>query len=77
MMNRSIDGWQQQRFELVRQGYQCMEQSQYDAAAAAFDAYLNVDSELYWKLMEWTNDERYLREKVEEALEKCMSLWEK
>lgn len=54
-----------------------MEQHQYEMAAVDFKEYLNVDSTLYWFLLEHINkDDDYSRKKVRECLEECMSLQE-
>ena len=39
--------------------------------------YLNVDSDIYWYLIEYSNNENYSRKKVKECLEKCMLLQKK
>ena len=54
-----------------------MEQRQYKEAIIAFKEYLNVDSDIYWYLIEYSNNENYSRKKVKECLEKCMLLQKK
>ena len=54
-----------------------MEQRQYEEAIVAFKEYLNVDSDIYWYLIEYSNNENYSRKKVKESLEKCMLLQKK
>lgn len=72
------DDWQQKRFATLRHGYYSMEQHQYEMAAVDFKEYLNVDSALYWYILEHVNmDEDYSRKKVNECLDECMSLQEK
>ncbi len=38
-----------------------MEQRQYEEAIVAFKEYLNVDSDIYWYLIEYSNNENYSR----------------
>lgn len=72
------DDWQQKRFATLRHGYYSMELHQYEMAAVDFKEYLNVDSALYWYILEHVNmDEDYSRKKVKECLDECMSLQEK
>ena len=72
------DDWQQRQFATLRYGYQCMEQCQYEAAVIAFEKYLDVNSNIYWHLLEAVNrDERYFRENVNDSLEECLRLQEK
>lgn len=68
------DDWQQKRFAILQYGYCSMEQRQYEEAIVAFKEYLNVDSDIYWYLIEYSNNENYSRKKVKECLEKCMLL---
>ena len=72
-----VDDWQQKRFEILLYGYCSMEQRQYEEAIVAFKEYLNVDSDIYWYLIEYSNNENYSRKKVKECLEKCMLLQKK
>lgn len=69
-----VDDWQQKRFAILQYGYCSMEQRQYEEAIVAFKEYLNVDSDIYWYLIEYSNNENYSRKKVKECLEKCMLL---
>lgn len=72
------DEWQQRRFATLRYGYQCLEQCQYEEAVAAFEKYLDVNSDIYWHLLEAVNrDERYYQENVNNSLEECLRLEEK
>ena len=66
------DNSQQERFATLRYGYSCMNQGQYGEAIPAFENYLNVDSDIYWYLIELINDKSYSRENVIECLEKCL-----
>lgn len=68
------DDWQQRRFATLRHGYSCMDQCQYEEATSAFEEYLNVDSDIYWYLLELVNDESCSRENVNDCLKKCMAL---
>lgn len=69
------DDWQQRRFATLRYGYQCMEQCQYEDAVTAFEKYLDVNSDIYWHLLEAVNrDERYYRENVNDSLEECLRI---
>lgn len=70
----TADDWQQKRFAILQYGYCSMEQRQYEEAIVAFKEYLNVDSDIYWYLIEYSNNENYSRKKVKECLEKCMLL---
>lgn len=71
------DDWQQRRFAALQHGYYSMEHHQYETAAVDFKEYLNVDSALYWYLLEHINkDDDYSRKKVKECLDECMSLQE-
>ena len=63
--------------DLLQYGYCSMEQRQYEEAIVAFKEYLNVDSDIYWYLIEYSNNENYSRKKVKECLEKCMLLQKK
>lgn len=72
-----VDDWQQKRFAILQYGYCSMEQRQYEEAIVAFKEYLNVDSDIYWYLIEYSNNENYSRKKVKECLEKCMLLQKK
>lgn len=66
------DDWQQQRFATLRYGYNCMDQCKYKEATVVFEEYLNVDSDIYWYLLELVNDESCSRKTVNDCLEKCM-----
>lgn len=44
-----------------------MEQRQYEEAIVAFKEYLNVDSDIYWYLIEYSNNENYSRKKSRNA----------
>ncbi len=68
----AADGIQQRRFNVVRTGYEYMEDGQYSAAAEAFEQYLSVDSDLYWLCIDWVNGDSYTREGVKAALEECL-----
>ena len=69
------DDWQQKRFATLRHGYYSMEQHQYEIAAADFMKYLDVDSALYWYLLDHiNNNDDYSRKKVIECLDVCASL---
>ena len=71
------DDWQQNRFATLRHGYYSMEQHQYEIAAMDFKEYLDVDSGLYWYLLEHiNNNDDYSRKKVKECLDECRSLQE-
>ena len=48
----SADIWQQKRFATLQHGYSCMEQRQYDEAIVDFEEYLDIDSVIYWYLIE-------------------------
>ena len=72
-----VDDCQQKRFAILQYGYCSMEQRQYEEAIVAFKEYLNVDSDIYWYLIEYSNNENYYRKKVKECLEKCMLLQKK
>lgn len=52
------DDWQQKRFATLRHGYYSMEQHKYEIAAVDFKEYLDVDSGLYWYLLEHINVKR-------------------
>lgn len=71
------DDWQQRRFATLRHGYYCMEQCQYEEAITSFEQYLNVESVIYWYLMELVNDESYSRKNVSYCLEECRFLQSK
>ena len=71
----AADDWHQKRFATLRHGYFTMEQHQYEEATEDFEEYLDVDSKLYWYLLEHiNNDESYSREKVRDCLEQCTAL---
>ncbi len=71
------DDWQQKRFATLRHGYYSMEQHKYEIAAVDFKEYLDVDSGLYWYLLEHiNNNDDYSRKKVKECLDECTSLQE-
>ena len=65
------------KMSILQYGYCSMEQRQYEEAIVAFKEYLNVDSDIYWYLIEYSNNENYSRKKVKECLEKCMLLQKK
>lgn len=71
------DNWQQRRFAALRYGYYSMRQRQYEEAIDLFEQYLNVESDIYWYLIELVNDESYFRENVSDCLEECRVLQEK
>lgn len=66
------DDWQQQRLATLRYGYNCMDQCKYKEATVVFEEYLNVDSDIYWYLLELVNDKTCSRKTVNVRLEKCM-----
>ena len=63
----AADDWQQKRFAILQYGYCSMEQRQYEEAIVAFKEYLNVDSDIYWYLIEYSNNENYSRKKSRNA----------
>lgn len=63
----AADNWQQKRFAILQYGYCSMEQRQYKEAIVAFKEYLNVDSDIYWYLIEYSNNENYSRKKSRNA----------
>lgn len=65
------DDWQQRRVATLKYGYNCMEQCRYEETIVAFEEYLNMDSDIYWYLLELINDESYSRKNVYDCLEKC------
>lgn len=66
-----VDAWQQNRFAEVRAAYQYLSGGNFQEAEVLFEDYLNVNSELYWHLLEYFNGDEYSRTQVEEAIEKC------
>ena len=70
----SADIWQHKRFATLQHGYSCMEQRQYDEAIVDFEEYLDIDSVIYWYLIEHINDKSYSRKNVTACLKKCMLL---
>ena len=71
------DDIQQNRFESARNGYEYMESGKYHEATQEFEIYLNVDSKVYWKLIDMTNEYQYTREGVMEAVRQCAQLCSK
>lgn len=65
------DDWQQRRFAILNYGYECMELHHYEEAVTAFQEYLDVDSEIYWKMIELFNDKSSSRENVKIYLKKA------
>ena len=63
------DNAQQNRFKCLRQGYENMQNEQYSDATEKFEKYLEVDSNLYWYLLELFNDDSYSRQEVMAAKE--------
>lgn len=66
------DNIQQNRFQCLRQGYEDMKNEQYSNAIIKFEKYLEVDSNLYWYLLELFNDDSYSRQEVMAAKELCL-----
>lgn len=66
------DNIQQNRFQCLRQGYEDMKYEQYSNAIIKFEKYLEVDSNLYWHLLAFFNDDSYSRQKVMAAKEFCL-----
>lgn len=71
------DDWQQRRFAALRYGYYSMGQRQYEEAIDLFEQYLNVESDIYWYLMELVNGESYSCKNVSDCLAECRVLKEK
>lgn len=71
------DDWQQRRFAALRYRYYYMGQRQYEEAIDLFEQYLNVESDIYWNLMELVNGESYSCKNVSNCLEECRVLQEK
>lgn len=67
-----VDNVQQNRFQCLRQGYEDMQNEQYSDAIEKFEKYLEVDSNLYWYLLELFNDDSYNRQEVIAAKELCL-----
>lgn len=67
-----MDHVQQNRFDGVRNAYEYMESGKYQEAIQKFDAYLNVDSKVYWKFIDMMNEYPYTQEGVMEAVQQCI-----
>lgn len=67
------DDWQQRRMATLRSGYHHMMKKEYDKAVIEFQEYLDVDSQVYWMLMETINNEFYSRDGVNEAISICIA----
>lgn len=72
--NFFADDWEQRRFAALRYGYYSMGQRQYEEAIDLFEQYLNVESDIYWYLMELVNGESYSCKNVSDCLEECKVL---
>lgn len=66
-----MDHVQQNRFDGLRNGYEYMESGKYQEAIQEFEAYLNVDSKVYWKFIDLMNEYPYTQEGVMEAARQC------
>ena len=65
------DDWQQKRFAIARSGYEYMKVEQYNEAITTFEDYLDVNSRVYWFIVEFINNENYSRQGVISAIQEC------
>lgn len=70
------DNIQQKRFNSVRQAYENVRNQEYSEAVEKFNNYLNVDSNIYWYLIEHANDYSYSRQAVINAKNECIQKME-
>lgn len=70
------DNIQQKRFDSLRQAYENVRNEEYSEAAEKFENYLNVDSKIYWYLIDHVNDYSYSRQAVIDARNECIQKME-
>lgn len=65
------DTIQQQQYEVVRQAHSALQREEYEKAISEFQSYVDGHTEIYWKLIDFTNDEQYGYRTVKDAIYYC------